>query len=50
MNEMSNGSMMAEKSHQYTENGSQEENHGGEKLKGTFVQKTVSINESKTVV
>ena len=50
MNEMSNGSMMAEKPHQYAENGSQEENNGGEKLKGTFVQKTVSINESKTVV
>ena len=45
MNELSNGSMMAEKSHQYTENGSQEENTGGEKLKGTFVQKTVSMND-----
>ena len=50
MNEMSNGSTMAEKPHQYTGNESQDEHNGGEKLKGTFVQKAVSTNENKTLV
>ena len=53
MTEQSNNSLMAEERRQqsYTEeNELQNKVDGAEKLKGTFVQKTVSINERKTLV
>ena len=53
MTEISNESTNAEKSNQYIEGKEkeyQEENDGGEKMKGTFVQKTITMNENKTLV
>ena len=53
MTEISNESTNAEKSNQYKagkEKEYQEENDGGEKMKGTFVQKTITMNENKTLV
>ena len=53
MTEQSNNSLMAEERRQqsYTEeNELQKQEDGAEKLKGIFVQKTVSINESQTLV
>ena len=53
MTEISNESTNAEKSNQFTEGNEKEyleENDGGEKMKGTFVQKTISMNENKTLV
>ena len=53
MTEQSNNSLMAEERRQqsYTEeNELQKKDDGAEKLKGTFVQKTISINESQTLV
>ena len=53
MTDISNVSTNAEKSNQFIEGKEkeyQEENDGGEKMKGTFVQKTISMNENKTLV
>ena len=53
MTEQSNNSLMAKERRQqsYTEeNKLQKQEDGAEKLKGIFVQKTVSINESQTLV
>ena len=53
MTEISNELTNAEKSNQFIEGKEKEyleENDGGEKMKGTFVQKTISMNENKTLV
>ena len=53
MTQNANNFTMTEEPHKYfngEENELQTNNDGGENLKGTFVQKTVSINERKTLV